>query len=158
MGQHVLTVTPYSEDNAGGTAGTAVVVSFTVVDSVVEPPQTLAFGPNHDAYLESGKPFNNGLLKVEAGRRISYLRFNVIGLNGRPVTSAKLRLGVDTDPGSGTLRAFKGAHSDWTETTLTSSNAPAAGIEVGQITGSFGNNSDALGALLIWDPCWPAVC
>lgn len=42
VGSHTLTVTPYSGSNASGTAGTAVQISFTVVDNASPPTSTPA--------------------------------------------------------------------------------------------------------------------
>ena len=38
VGQHTLTVTPYTKTNGGGTAGTALTVTFSVIDDDSDPP------------------------------------------------------------------------------------------------------------------------
>jgi hypothetical protein len=103
-------------------------------------PQTMTLNPTDDAYLQNGTRFNDAYLKVEntATRvRTSYLKFDVSGLAGRQVTSATLRLTVAGDPGSGTLRALSGQGNNWTETTLTSANAPTPGATLDTKSGSF---------------------
>jgi hypothetical protein len=135
LGSHTLQATPYSGSKATGTAGTALSISFTVTE-VVEANLT------DDAYLENGTRKNDAYLKVETDSRtrISYLRFDVTGLGG-PASAATLSLQVSSDPGSGTLRAFAGSHSNWTETSLTSSNAPSKGAALGIKTGTMANGS-----------------
>ena len=96
---------------------------------------SFSFLPTDDAYLQGGARFNNSTLKVEAGRRVSYLKFNVSGLSGS-VQTATLRLQENGDPGNGTLRVLRGSHSNWTESNLSTANAPAENGQVGSFTGT----------------------
>jgi PKD repeat protein len=109
----------------------AVAASYQVVTS-------FTFSPTEDAYLQGGVRYNNSDLKVEPGHRISYLKFDLSGLNGA-VDNATIVLQESSDPGEGTLRFFAGSHHNWTETELSSANAPSIGSQVGVWTGSVGN-------------------
>jgi hypothetical protein len=96
---------------------------------------TLSFQPTDDAYLQGTTRFNDNYLKVEAGYRVSYLKFSVSGLSGT-VQNATLRLQENGDPGTGTLRVFRGSHNNWTETTLSIANAPLGTGQLGSFTGT----------------------
>ena len=91
--------------------------------------------PTDDAYLQGTTRFNDAYLKVEAGRRVSYLKFNVSGLSGS-VGSATLQLRENGDLGSGTLRVYRGSHNSWTETSLSTANAPGENGQLGTFTGA----------------------
>jgi hypothetical protein len=109
--------------------------SFSVAPGGVTGLPTYSFRPVDDAYLQGTTRFNDAHLKVAAGYRVSYLKFNVSGLSG-PVQSAKLLLHENGDIGSGTLRVHRGSHNNWTETTLTAASAPIASGQVGLFTGA----------------------
>ncbi|QDU89216.1 Beta-L-arabinobiosidase precursor [Pirellulimonas nuda] len=105
------------------------------VRSELEP---VVFNPIDDAYLENTTPFNDQYLKVEdASRtRTSFLKFDVAGIDGFNVTSATLRLNVNGDAGNGVVTAYAGSHNNWTETTITNGNKPAAGAALDSVTGT----------------------
>ena len=73
----------------------------------------------------------------------SYLKFNVTGLLGRPVTGAQLRL-FTTDPSPDGGHVFV-AGNGWTETGITWANAPAPGASQ---VGAFGAVSTGVWAEL----------
>src|SRR5262249_26783844 len=91
--------------------------------------QTLTFAPVADTWVDASAPssnLNNDVaLKVDGSPiAISYLRFTVTGVNGRPVQQARLRLGV-----SG-ISVFGGSihkisNNTWTPTTVNSNSRPA---------------------------------
>ena len=100
---------------------------------------TFSFEPTDDAYLEGTTPFNDEFLRVATGSQVSYLKFTVSGLTGT-IETATLRLQESDDAGSGTLRVFRGSHNSWTETTLSSDDAPVQDGELGSFTGTISNN------------------
>jgi hypothetical protein len=126
------------------TASDGALEASDAVTVVVEPfsaTVTKTFQPVADAYLEGNSVHDDRHLKVEAGRRISYLKFTIEGLPPR-VVAATLTLTENGDNGGGTLRVKRGAHSDWTPATLRASTAPsAAGEDVGVHTGSVGKGA-----------------
>ena len=101
-----------------------------------------SFPAVHDAYTENGQNVNNGSLRVEnsSRKRISYLQFDLRNAPG-PASSAVLRLTENDDVSSGTmtLRLFQATSDDWTESTVTGSNAPARGPQVASFTGDITN-------------------
>ncbi|MGC6423421.1 MAG: DUF7594 domain-containing protein [Lentimonas sp.] len=102
-----------------------------------DPPDTdeTILNPIHDAYLDYSTRYNDGLLKVEDGRRVAYLKFNVPAIDDT-ITNVSLRLTASGDPGSGTIRVYQGNSNAWTETTLSTANAPTEGSQLGSHTGS----------------------
>ena len=79
-----------------------------------------------DVYLENGVGKVDTKLKVQSGDRVRVTYLKVTVANAGTVKSAKLRLRCDGDGGSGVMRVYKGSHSNWTTTSLTAANAPAA--------------------------------
>lgn len=130
-----FTVKVSANDGRGGIASAdlPVMVKSTQVNT--------RFIPSDDAYLENGRLLNNPLIRVEANKRVSYLKFSVTGLGDTPATQAILRLTVGSDPGFGTIRAFQGAHNNWTENLLPDTGMPTKLKQVGQITADFTTNS-----------------
>jgi PKD repeat protein len=97
--------------------------------TVLSPPLTQVFRPTADAWVVSWYPASNygtqSSLVIRAGQPTyrSYLRFAVTGLAGGSVDSAKLRLFVtDSSDVGGALYQVA---SNWTESGITWSNAPA---------------------------------
>jgi hypothetical protein len=88
------------------------------------------FMPIDDAYIASGSPTTNygsaTTLQVDNSPIKHFLlKFNVSGLNGKQVTSAKLRLyNVDSASKGGDFYAV--SDNSWQEETLNWNNAPAA--------------------------------
>jgi len=123
---------------AKATDNDGAITTSSAASITVNEPTSLTVTLTDDAYLENSTRKNDAYLKVETGSRtrISYLRFDVTGL-GAPASAATLALRVTTDAGSGTLRAFAGSHSNWTETNLTSSNAPSKGAALGTKSGTM---------------------
>jgi hypothetical protein len=60
--------------------------------------------------------------------------FKVDGLPPR-ILKATLKLTEDGDSGNGTLRVFRGSHSNWTENKVTPAGAPTKLAQVGERTG-----------------------
>ena len=59
------------------------------------------------------------------------------GLGDDEIASARLRLTVAQDPGSGTLNVAEGATNGWTEEVINAANAPAAGGAIDSVTGTY---------------------
>jgi hypothetical protein len=93
------------------------------------------FLPRDDAFLQNGQPVNSGQLSVKPGNRITFLKFDVSGV-GADARSATLKLTENGDVGNGTLRVYKGSHSNWTETSITLDNAPGKQGELDSVSGS----------------------
>ncbi len=100
---------------------------FALLGQTVE-----TFYPQQDAYIEGSRSLNNSQLRVEGTYRTSFLKFDLGTINGT-VTSAKLRLRVKDDSGTGLIHVNKGNGGNWTETTLNTTNRPANGVLLGSI-------------------------
>lgn len=130
QGVYVLKLTSSDGELTGSDTVTITVEPFSA--RVIR-----TFRATEDAYLEGTTGHNNQQLKVEYNRRVSYLRFNVTGLPDH-VINATLKLTTVDDPGNGTLRIYRGSHSNWAEGNLSSANAPAKQDQVGMRTGLAG--------------------
>lgn len=95
--------------------------------------------PSDDAFIEGGVGQNSTLLKAPSGSRDAYLKFSVPRIPGA-VSNATLYLTKMSDVGEGTITVSLGAHSNWTEDTLSSDSAPGAILEVGSLAGVFENS------------------
>ena len=104
--------TEVADINAASTTLTMPAGDATVTATyrTVSSGGTFSFGPTDDAFLQGSTRFNDAYLKVEAGYRVSYLKFNVSGLSGN-VQRATLRLQENGDLGSGTVRVYRGSHN-----------------------------------------------
>ncbi|WP_378187025.1 G8 domain-containing protein [Aquimarina sp. W85] len=80
--------------------------------------------PIHDVYLQGSTRFNTANVRVETGKRTSYLMFDLSTING-DVSSAELKLTVDSDSGNGNINVYLGNSTNWTEFNLSNSNKPS---------------------------------
>ncbi len=95
---------------------------------------TKIISPSADAYVLASSPTTN--FGTKTNLRVdnspitrSYLRFVVSGLNGAPVTSAKLRIYANSsDPTGFTVHSL--SNNTWTESGITYKNAPAPGTSL----------------------------
>ncbi|QDT68133.1 G8 domain protein [Planctomycetes bacterium MalM25] len=107
----------------------------------IDPGDGLVLSAVDDAYIQQTSTLNDTLLRVESSAsrtRTSYLKFNVPETPDQDITGATLRLTVSGDAGSGMrIRVYEGGSDTWTETTLTTANAPAKTTLLDEITGDF---------------------
>ncbi len=89
-----------------------------------------------DAYLQGTTRFNVNILRVENGNRLGYLKFDLSAITS-PIVDLTLELTTESDAGNGTIEIYKSDDVDWTETTLTTGNAPGQDLLVGTMSGSF---------------------
>ena len=127
------TVTLTAARSSDGASSVKTRTGYIVVSPTQPPPSgTLTFNPVADAHVKNTSPGTNygtaTTLQVRQGDAsnnttyISYLKFTVAGVNGAPVSSAKLRLFVtDASPDGGSV--FR-VDDTWTETGLTWSSRP----------------------------------
>lgn len=128
------TVTLTAARSADGASSVKTRTGYIVVSPSEPPPSggTLTFNPIADAHVKNTSSTTNygtaTTLQVRQGDAsnnttyISYLKFAVTGVNGAPVSSAKLRLYVtDASPDGGSV--FR-VDDTWTETGLTYATRP----------------------------------
>ncbi|MEO9891003.1 PKD domain-containing protein [Aurantibacter sp.] len=95
--------------------------------------RTTTFPAKYDAHYQTGKSYNQHIVRLEEGNRTSYLMFDLSQIDsiGGQITAAKLQFTINSDDGDGTINVHKGNTEDWTEHNLTS--IPEAEIEIGSI-------------------------
>lgn len=101
--------------------------------------RTTSFSPLHDAHVQSGRGYNQNIIRLEEGNRTSYLMFDlsqIANISGT-LKEATLQFTVDSDDGSGTVNVYRGASSEWTENTLSDESAPEAIVQIGSIAKAF---------------------
>ena len=97
--------------------------------------RTTTFSPSQDAYVQSGKGYNQHIIRLDEDHRTSYLLFDISAIEGIGgyVTDATLQFTISSDEGNGTINVYKGLTSDWTETNLAESTVPEIDIMLGNI-------------------------
>ncbi len=95
--------------------------------------RTTSFPPIQDAHYQSGKLYNQHIIRLEEGHRTSYLKFDLgqIDSIGGHITAATLQFTISSDDGDGTIKVFRGETTDWTEHDL--SSTPKSGVELGSL-------------------------
>jgi len=97
--------------------------------------RTSSFSPTNDAHVQSGKGYNQDIIRLEEGHRTSYLMFDlspIADIEGE-ITSASLQFTIDSDDGSGSIDVFKGKSNNWTETDISDITAPEIDVKLGGI-------------------------
>lgn len=120
-------------------------IQITVLNSTSNPPSTQTFMPDQDVYIQGSTVFNNTGLRVEHSRRtrVTYMRFEISGIpDNATIENASLTLQESGDRGNGTLRFFRGSNSLWTESSITSINAPAVQEQIASFTGTIATNQE----------------
>ncbi|MEX0291107.1 MAG: PKD domain-containing protein [Flavobacteriaceae bacterium] len=97
--------------------------------------RTTVFNPSHDAYIQSGKGYNQHIIRLDEDHRTSYLLFDISAIEdiGGYVTGATLQFTISGDEGNGTINVHKGLTSDWTETNLAEGTVPGIDIMLGNL-------------------------
>ena len=114
----------------------------TVTSTPTLAASSFTFLPIDDAYIASGSPTTNSgsatTLQVDNSPIKHFLiKFNVSGLNGQQVTSAKLRL-YNVDPSGKGGDFYTVSDNSWQEETVTWNSAPVA---LTNLLGSIGSVS-----------------
>jgi PKD repeat protein len=101
--------------------------------------RTTSFSPLHDAHVQSGRGYNQNIIRLEEGNRTSYLMFDLgrIAEISGTIKEAFLQFTIDSDDGSGTVNVYRGESSEWTESTLSDESAPEAVVQIGSIAKAF---------------------
>ncbi|GAB1857218.1 hypothetical protein MHTCC0001_20540 [Flavobacteriaceae bacterium MHTCC 0001] len=118
--------------------------TVTVIQTNGGTDVTTTLSPIHDAYIQGSNGLNNSLIRIESGRRVGYLMYDLSGISGT-ITNAELRMTCTGDSGSGNININLGNGSNWTETNLSSTNAPGTGALLGNL-----NSNYAIGTTYTW--------
>ncbi|WP_271781867.1 carbohydrate-binding protein [Aquimarina algiphila] len=128
---------------SGGTPGASplapTIVGSTTGGTSATTPQTTTLSAIDDAFLQGNTRYNSSILRTESGKRVSYLKFDVSGING-PITAATLKLTVSGDSGNGNIEVNLGNGNNWTEANLNTANAPAKGVLLGNLNKTYSLN------------------
>jgi len=136
----VLQATPTPTATQTATQTPSAIPTFTPTTT-----NTLTFTPIEDAYIASGSPTTNygsaTTLQVDNSPIKHFLlKFDVSGLNGQQIASAKLRF-YNVDPSSKGGDFYAVSDTSWQEETLTWNNAPAALTDLLASLGSVSANN-----------------
>lgn len=125
-----FTFTVKAKDAAGNISAASNAKVVTTSDcSTNNDPVTTTITATQDAYLQGTSPYNNSLIRVEAGNRVGYLMFDLSTITGT-ITDAKLKLTCNSDAGSGNIDINLGTSNNWSETNLSNSNKPGTGTSL----------------------------
>jgi len=130
--------------NAFDLAGNHSGLSNPVSISTPPLPETLIFPVFADTYVNSGNPTSNygrsTSLRMDASPDLhGYLKFNINGLAGNPVYSARLQIFSNSSSSIG-FRVRNVINNNWDEYTMTNNNAPDM-LDVINTTGTISSNS-----------------
>lgn len=112
-------------------------ISETIEESIVEnlESRTASFSPINDAHVQSGRGYNQNIIRLEENFRTSYLMFDlspIISVDGT-ISDATLQITINSDDGSGNISVHKGSSSNWTEENLSDTTAPSAEVLIGEL-------------------------
>lgn len=124
-------------------AGNTSAPSNTATATTPAPPTTLTFAPVADTYVETDKAttnFGTSSTLIVDGSPVTetLLKFDVTGIGGRRVLSARLRLYCSNDASSASGVYHAVPDSSWTETGVNWNTAPALDATV---LGSIGSTT-----------------
>lgn len=97
--------------------------------------RTTSFSPSDDAHVQSGKGYNQNIVRLEEGHRTSYLMFDlgpIASVEGT-ISKATLQITINSDDGNGNISVHKGTSNNWSEENLSDSTAPEAGVLIGEV-------------------------
>jgi hypothetical protein len=99
----------------------------------------LSFGATQDAYTENGTTRNVRSIRVESSerKRIAYIQFDVVGIASATNAILKLTESDDESSGTMTIRLYAALSNNWSEDTITGSNAPGKGPLLDTFTGDI---------------------
>ncbi|SDE76891.1 PKD repeat-containing protein [Pricia antarctica] len=109
-----------------------------LVEKVYET-RTTVFPAINDAHLQGDVGFNENTVRLEEGRRTSYLMFDLSPIDsiGGTVNTTNLEFTVDSDEGNGTVSVYKAISNDWSEDKLTAKTAPETEVLVGKLAAQY---------------------
>jgi hypothetical protein len=101
--------------------------------------ESMSFGATQDAYTENGTTRNLSSIRVESSdrKRIAYIQFDVQGIASATNAIVKLTESDDDSAGTMTIRLYAARSNNWSEDTITSSNAPGKGALLDTFTGDI---------------------
>lgn len=116
MGTYTLKAV--AEDNEGATSEVSLEIEVFEKGLVTRTSE-------NDAYLQGAGETNNNNedLRVEDGNRVTYIMFDISGIDDGILERAELELSVSTDEGNGEILVYQAGNS-WQETSINGTNKP----------------------------------
>lgn len=115
-----------------------------IEEEIIEPEivlesRTTVFPTTQDAHTQSGKGFNQQIVRLEEGNRTSYLMFDLTPIADikATITDVELQFTIVSDKGNGAVNVFKGDSNDWNESNLTDSTIPESEVMLGSVTKEY---------------------
>jgi hypothetical protein len=110
---------------------------------LVKASSTLTYVPVADSYVNQSDPTqnfgDNNSIRVDGSPLVrAYLRFNVNGINGSPVTKVTLKIYANSSSSAG-FSVNQIPDNSWSEKAINFNNAPAPGSQVGLSSGFSAN-------------------
>lgn len=122
----------------------SVLIEEEPEEEIIEPEiilesRTTAFPSIQDAHTQSGKGFNQQIVRLEEGNRTSYLMFDLTPIADikATITEVELQFTIVTDKGNGVVNVFKGDSNDWSEASLTLDTTPDTEVLLGSVTKEY---------------------
>ena len=108
-------------------------------EEVVLESRVSSFLPSHDAYVQNGSGFNQSVMRLDTDTRTSYMLFDLSAIDsiGGNITEVTLEFTVNTDPGNGEIKIYKGHDVEWTEDNISDETAPDIDVELGSINKEY---------------------
>ena len=98
-----------------------------------------SFPPIHDAYVQSGRAFNQNIMRLEQDSQTGYLMFDlspIAEINGI-IKAVTLQVTIKGSAEKGAIKIYQGASNEWSEVNLTEASAPNLELELGSIETQF---------------------
>ncbi|MUH36919.1 PKD domain-containing protein [Zobellia amurskyensis] len=110
-----------------------------IIEEKIYETRTTIFTPIHDAHLQSGKGYNQDLIRLDEGHRESYLMFDISPIDsiGGILEEVHLEFTISTDDGHGTISVLKGDSTEWSEHDISEITAPKSDTILGSTTNDY---------------------
>ena len=114
-------------------------VDQSIDDEISLETRVISFSPINDAHVQSGKGYNQNIIRLQEGFRTSYLMFDLSPIDslGGSISKTSLQFTIDSDDGNGDISVYKGISNDWTEEDLSLNSAPEADAQIGFIAKDY---------------------
>jgi subtilisin family serine protease len=128
--------------------GKGLVDANKIFDLKTSPTKTLIVTAYQDSYIDSDKKSTNygdsARMRVDGNpKKISYMKFDLGQLTGKRIISARIKINIPTNEGSGSDNKFnlrKLGASSWIEGKVNYNNRPTLGTTVASFNGKGAGN------------------
>ncbi len=109
------------------------------IPSVIFENRIHVFNVLQDAHLQSGKGYNQDIVRLQEDFRTSYLMFDLSPIDSISgiIVNATLKFTINSDDGNGQIIINKAELNEWNEDNLSIETAPKAANKLGEITKEY---------------------